>query len=173
MAEFDHTQQIRAAQIRLLYEQLPSALTATIVNAVILIAVLWEQIPHPLLIGWLVPILLFVAGRYALRRAYLRKAVQGEEALRWGRRYLYGVAANGLLWGIAGFFFFTPVSYIHQVFLAFVLMGMVTGGVSTLSAMRGAYLVFIIPVLLPYGMQLLRVEDGLHLAMAGMLVVYG
>jgi signal transduction histidine kinase len=172
MAEFNHTQQIRAAEIRLLYEQLPSALTATVLNAAILIAVLWNQIPLLLLIGWLVLIFLVVCIRYALGRSYLQKGIGDEEQPRWGRRYVYGVAANGLLWGVAGFFFFAPSSYVHQVFLAFVLMGMATGGMSTLSSMRGAYLVFMIPALLPYGMRLLIAGDMLHLAMAGMLVVY-
>src|SRR5688572_13720202 len=115
MAAFKHWQQIRAAEVRLLYEQLPSALTATIVNAIILIAVLWKQISQSFLIGWLLVILLVVCGRYALRRSYLRKQVGTEEARRWGRHYLYGVGANGLLWGFAGFFFFTDISYVHQV----------------------------------------------------------
>jgi signal transduction histidine kinase/ActR/RegA family two-component response regulator len=172
MAGFDHTQQIRAAEVKLLHEQLPSALTATIVNAAILIAVLWNQVSFPFLISWLVLILLVVGVRYALRQLYLRNGIGNEEPFRWGHRYLYGVAANGLLWGVAGFFFFIPSSYVHQVFLAFVLMGMATGGVSTLSPMRGAYLVFMVPTLLPYGIRLLIAGDGLHVAMAGMLVVY-
>jgi signal transduction histidine kinase len=172
MVGFNHGQKIRAAEVRLLYEQLPSALTATIVNALILIAVLWKEIFKPFLIGWLLVIFLVVCARYALRLSYLRKGVGSEEVLLWGRHYLYGVAANGLLWGFAGFFFFTAVTYIHQVFLAFVLMGMVSGGVSTLSPIRSAYLVFMIPALLPYGLRLFVAGGALHLAMAGMLVVY-
>jgi signal transduction histidine kinase/ActR/RegA family two-component response regulator len=172
MAGFNHAQQIRAAEVRLLYEQLPSALTATIVNAVILVAVLWKEIPHAFLIGWLLVILLVVCTRYLLRRSYLENRVGSEEALRWRRQCLYGVAANGLLWGFAGFFFFTAPSYVHQVFLAFVLMGMVSGGTSTLSSVRGAYLIFAIPALSPYGLRLFIAGGGLHLAMAGMLVVY-
>jgi len=172
MAGFRHAQQIRAAEVRLLYEQLPSALTATVVNAVILVAVLWKEISHPFLIGWLLLILLIVCGRYAHRLSYLRSHVGTEEAPRWGRQCLYGVAANGLLWGFAGFFFFTEHSYVHQVFLAFVLMGMVSGGTSTLSPIRGTYLVFMIPALLPYGLRLFVTGGGPHLAMAGMFVVY-
>jgi len=172
MAGFNHAQQIRAAQVRLLFEQLPSALIATVVNAVILVAVLWKEIYSPFLIGWLVVILLVVCARYALRLSYLRNGSSSEEDLRWERQYLYGVAANGLLWGFAGFFFFVSLTFVHQVFLAFVLMGMVSGGVSTLSPVRSAYLVFMIPALLPYGVRLFVHGGGLHLAMAGMLVVY-
>src|SRR5262249_5574710 len=62
--------------------------------------------------------------------------------------------------------------YVHQVFLAFVLMGMVSGGISTLSAFPGAYLLFAVPALLPYGARLLSAGGELHLAMAVMVVVY-
>ena len=167
-----HSREIQAAQVRLLYEQLPSALLATIINATILIAILWQVISPPALIGWWLVILALAGGRYRHRRTYLGNVSADSDAPGWERRYLYGVAANGALWGLAGFFFFTPQSFIHQVFLAFVLMGMASGSISTLSSSRKAYLVFLILALLPYGVQLVRLEDPLHLAMAGMLVLY-
>jgi signal transduction histidine kinase/ActR/RegA family two-component response regulator len=172
MVKFDHTQEIRAAQVNLLYRQLPSALLATIVNAFILVAVLRNEVSQAFLIVWLLVVLLVASGRYAQRRAYLLRSSATVESPRWRDRHLYGVVANGVLWGIAGFFFFTSHSYIHQVFLAFVLMGMVSGSVSTLSPVRGAYLVFLLPALSPYAVRLLRYGDELHLAMAGMLILY-
>ncbi len=167
-----HAAQVRSAEVRLLYEQLTSALTATIVNALILIAVLWKEISQPLLLGWFLIVFLLALGRYGHCRTYLRTPLEKADPRRWGRQYLYGVAVNSLLWGFAGFFFFTPLSYVHQVFLAFVLMGMVTGAVSTLSPVRGAYLIFMVPTLLPYGVHLAIAGGELHMAMAVMLVVY-
>jgi signal transduction histidine kinase len=172
MVTLDHTQEVQAAQVKLLYEQLPSALLATAINAAILIAVLWTEISPSLLIAWFVVTLLVAGARHLHRRAYVRSSPAIRDSARWGSKYLYGVAANGVLWGFAGFFFFTPQSYVHQVFLSFVLMGMVSGGVSTLSPVRGAYLLFLVPALLPYAAQLVAAGDTLHLAMAGMLVVY-
>jgi signal transduction histidine kinase/ActR/RegA family two-component response regulator len=169
---FDHRQEIQAAQVKLLFEQLPSALFATVVNATILIAVLWREVPQRLLVGWLLVVLFHVLARYGHRRAYLRSTSSTAESLRWARQYLCGVAGNGLLWGSASFFFFTSHSYLHQVFLAFVLMGMVSGAISTLSTFRGAYLLFVAPALLPYGVQLLSAGGKLHLAMAAMVVIY-
>src|SRR5262245_46299023 len=105
MAGFDHRQEIRAAQVRLLYEQLPSALIATIVNAAILTAVLWKEIYLPLLLGWLALILLVALGRELLRRSYMRSASADGHSHAWGNFYIYGVAANATLWGIAGLVF--------------------------------------------------------------------
>jgi hypothetical protein len=148
---FDHTREIRAAQVRLLYEQALTALVASGVNAAILVAVFWGEVPNSFLIVWLFLVFVVGSGRYQLRRAYLRDQSASADSLRWGRHYIYGVAANGALWGMAGFFFFTERSYFHQTFLAFVLAGMVCGGISTLSSVRGAYLAFLIPALIPYG----------------------
>jgi signal transduction histidine kinase/ActR/RegA family two-component response regulator len=171
MMEFDHAQEIRAAQVRVLHEQAPSALTATITNAVILVAVLWREVTHSFLIGWLIAGVLVSAVRYLEVRAFLR-AEASEASPRWRHQYLYGVALNGVLWGFASFFFFASSSYVHQVFLAFVLVGMVSGGVATLSPLRGAYLVFLIPALFPYAVRLVSAGGELHFAMAGMLVIY-
>jgi signal transduction histidine kinase len=172
MTGLDHSREIRAAQVRLLYEQLPSALLATIVNATILIAILWREVSPAALMGWCLVVLAVALGRYGHRRSYLGSPSANTDSLDWERRHIYGVAANGALWGLAGFSFFTPHSYVHQVFLAFVLMGMASGSISTLSSSRRAYLVFLMLALSPYGVQLLRAGDPLHLAMAGMLVLY-
>jgi hypothetical protein len=71
MIGFDRKQEILSAQVRLLYEQLPSALFATIVNAAILVAVLWTEVYPPFLVGWLLAVLLVASVRYAQRRTYL------------------------------------------------------------------------------------------------------
>jgi signal transduction histidine kinase len=172
MAELPYSREIRSAQVRLLYEQLPPALLATIVNATILIAILWSVIFPGALAGWWAVVLATALSRYRQRRSYLGSASADRDAPDWERRYLYGVAANGALWGLAGFAFFPLHSFAHQVFLAFVLMGMASGSISTLSSSRRAYVVFLTLALLPYGVQLVRAGDQLHLAMAGMLVLY-
>ena len=169
---FDQRQDIRAAQVRLLYEQLPPALYATIVNTVIIFVVFWKQIDRPFLIAWALAILAVVLIRYSFRRTYLRKPPENAETLSWGYRYIYGVAANASLWGIAGFSFFTPDSFVHQIFLAFVLMGMISGSISTLSSLRGAHILFISFTVLPYAARVVSVGDALHLAMTGMMGVY-
>src|SRR5215470_9250886 len=165
MTGFDHKKEIRAEQVRLLYEQLPFALFATVVNGAILITVLRNEIPYPLLVGWFLAIVLVSLGRFVHRRAYKGSLSASSESLRWGRQYLWLVATNGALWGFASYFFFTPDSYGHQVFLAFALVGMASGGISTLSSARGAFLLFMIPSLVAYGLRLMTAGGELHLAM--------
>jgi signal transduction histidine kinase len=167
-----HVQEVRAAQIRLLYQHTPSALIATIVNAGIMVFVLWRQLPGLWLIGWLLAVGLMVLGRFGLLHAYVSAHPASTESCRWEHRYLFSVALNGVLWGIAGFFFFIGHSDVHQLFLAFVLAGMAAGSITTLSAVRGAYLVFLVPALLPYAVRLVGYGGEVHLAMAAMLLLF-
>jgi signal transduction histidine kinase/ActR/RegA family two-component response regulator len=170
--ELNHTLEVRAAQIELLYRQAPSALIATLVNAGILALVLRKEIATPRLAGWFLAVAVLVLGRTWQRRRYFMAHPSPADSLRWGRRYLFGVAVNGVLWGYAGFFFFTADGYAHQLFLAFVLGGMAAGAVSTLAPLRGAYLAFLVPALLPYMVRLLIYGGELHLAMAAMVVLF-
>jgi signal transduction histidine kinase len=167
-----HAQEISASQIELLYKQLPSALIATAVNAAILALILWREVSPLLMIGWLLAIGALVAVRYRLLRAYVQAQPTSADSLRWAQFFLFGVVANGLLWGSAGFFLFVEHSYVHQIFLGFVLAGMIAGAMSTLSPFRGAFLAFLLPALLPYTVQVLRQGGDVHFAMGGMLLLF-
>ena len=86
----------------------------------------------------------------------MRSTSRGAESMRWGRHFLFGVAANGVLWGFAGFSFFNAHNDVHLISLAFVLLGMASGSAATLAPIRSAYGVFTIPALLPFGARLDR-----------------
>lgn len=167
----DYAQEVRAAQIRLLYEQASSALIATVINAAILAAAFWKTLPRPCLIAWFSACALVAMVRHGLHRTYARRNPAAAESSRWGRLYLLGVALNGALWGFAGYFFF-PESPWHQLLLAFVLGGMVSGSIATLSPLRHAFLAFMVPTLLPYGVRLAESGNEVHLTMGGMLLLY-
>ena len=168
----NHVREVRAAQIRLLYAQAPSALIATIVNAAILVFVLWNQVSKSSLLGWFLVCMFVVLGRFWLRRSYLLSSPTTAESRRWERRFVMGVGINGILWGFAGFFFFVGQSHVHQLFLAFVLAGMASGCIATLSSVRYVYPMFLVPALLPYMVRLLGVGGEMYLAMGGMLLLY-
>jgi signal transduction histidine kinase/ActR/RegA family two-component response regulator len=168
----DHAREVRAAQIRLLYEQTPWALIATLANAAIVVLVLWSRFSKFWLLGWFIVCILAVLGRFWLGRSYLLSRPMAAASPRWGRRFLLGVTVNGMLWGFAGFFFFVEQSYAHQLFLAFVLAGMTSGAIATLSPVRNAYLMFLVPALSPYMARLVGVGGEVHLAMGGMLLLY-
>ena len=78
-----------------------------------------------------------------------------QQVRRWRNRFLAGAAASGLLWGAAGSFLFPEHSLPHQVFVSFVVAGMIAGAVGTLSAVTWAFALFAVPALLPIVVQFL------------------
>jgi diguanylate cyclase (GGDEF)-like protein len=84
-----------------------------------------------------------------------------------------GACAAGLLWGSAGFFLFHPSSIPHQVLLAFVLGGMVAGGIPLLAFLGLAYPCFAIPMVLPIAYRMLAAGDEVHVIMGLMILVFG
>lgn len=168
----DHAAELVAAQVRLLFRQSSSAFFATSVNAAILAFVLSGKVSDARLIGWLVALVLLTLARFGLVRAYHRANPPPAESARWGRRFVLGVLLAGLTWGTAGGLFFVEQSLLHQFFLAFVLGGMVAGGMSTLSSYRGAYSAFVGPAAIPYALRTIVYGGEVHVAMGVMFLLF-
>lgn len=167
-----YREEVRAEQVRMLYAQLPSALAGTGIVGVFVVVVLWGAVPHAWLVPWLSLLALTIVGRTALRRAYYRAAPGAEHALTWGRRFVGGALVSGVIWGAAGIFPVRQGAALEELFLLFVLAGLAAGGMSTLSTYRGAYMAFLLPAIVPFGMKLLLREGDMYVAMGAMLVIF-
>ncbi len=163
-----------AGEIDQCFRHLPISLVAHTANSLILVAVLWGAVGERRLLAWLGAVLLVAAARYMLWRSYgdPRRAgrISGET---WRRLAVAGACAAGVAWGSAGIILFHPESFPHQVFLAFVLGGMVAGGIPLLSSIKSAYRCFAIPVLLPITLQFMAHGDRIHLIMGLMILIFG
>lgn len=163
-----------SALIEQAYQQLPIALVVSLVNALLLTGVLWGAIEKATLLIWLVCLVSVTAFRFRTQHAFLDPLRRGrvDDAV-WRRDFVTGACAAGLVWGGAGIFLFHPSSFTHQVFLAFVLGGMVAGGVPLLSPLKDAYPCFAIPIVLSTTFSMLLIGDRVHLIMGLMILVFG
>jgi diguanylate cyclase (GGDEF)-like protein/PAS domain S-box-containing protein len=167
-----HALEIRAEQTRLLYDQLSSALIATLVVGGLVGYVLWDQVSRPWLVMWLVALGVTTAVRVWLLRSYVRTHPPASEAPRWAHRFIIGTTSAGVIWGLVGLFSFHTSSVVHEVFIAFVLAGLSAGGMTTLSSFRGAYLAFLAPAIAPYAIRLTLQKGEMYLAMGSMLFMF-
>jgi len=167
-----HLQQLHAEQIRLLFEQLPSALIATTIVGGLVAYVLWGDVPRLWLATWLLGLAVTTLARVWLLRAYFRAKPPASEVGHWGRRFLAGVVVSGVIWGVAGVFPVSPDDFIKEMFLVFVLAGLAAGGMSTLSSFRGAYAAFLVPAILPFAIKILLQEGDVFVAMSSMLMLF-
>ncbi len=159
---------VRAEQIKLLYTNAPLGLAVTALNATLVTILQWNVIGHAVLIAWITYMMTLSAMRFLLVRRYRRSSATHLNGDHWETWIVTGVALSGIGWGAAGIFLFPEESLKHQVFLAFVLGGMMAGAATVLSASRGALLAFMIPVGLSITLSFLGEGGEVHLAMGTM-----
>jgi len=146
----NHSIALLAEQIRLLYFQTNKALIASLLVSFACIFILWDHISQPILLGWFSAICLLTFARFLLAVTYFRKNPDNEASLQWGHYFLVGIGLSGILWGVAGGAFFVSDNMQYQLFLAYILGGMIAGAMAALSSYPGAFALFTIPAIAPY-----------------------
>ena len=163
---------LAAEQVQLVYGQVHVAMLGTSICALVTTAVLWSEVNHGLLLGWLGANLLVAALRVLLGWRYRRDVSGAESAARWRRLYYLGVAVSGILWGLGGVALFPPHSIDHQVFLIFMAGGLAAGSVATYAALPGMAATFFVPALVPVTVRFFLQDGTVALSMGGMGLVY-
>ena len=158
--------QVLAAQVRLLYGNANLGVGVTLVATSILGRLQWEVVAHPIVLSWCLYMFLVAAGRFTLVRCYWRSAPSSLETRRWRAGAAVGAGLAGAGWGAAGILLYPEAQLVNQVFLVFILGGMMLGGASILAARPEAYLAFLVPAGLAPAARLALQGDEAHLAMA-------
>lgn len=159
-------------RVRMLYDQAPPGLAATVVNGIILVAVLWDVQSPRLLSVWLGVLLLITAWRVGLWLAF-RRARSGTTDYRiWLRRFAVGAFAVGACWGAAGTVLFPVQLPAYQMFVLTVLAGMSAGAVPLLSSIWIVYAGYAVLMLLPTVGWLFLQEGRVQTYIALMVLLY-
>src|SRR3954470_11257960 len=125
---------VLADRVEQLYSQMWLGILMTFAIGAIATFELWENRLKELVLFWWIIVLFITASSAGLVYAYRRTvdhATQPEQWLRW-----LGIAAlaNGANWGFAGAVFFPSHADEQQVFLAFLLAGMMSAGIPVYAA---------------------------------------
>ncbi len=145
---------------------------ATVVNASILVFVLWEQILHWKLMLWLALIMLLSLVRILLNLKYSKTVDRNQHIHLWSCLHFSCIGISGILWGATAIVLFPSGSAAHQVFIAFILGGMVAGAVGVFSPIFPYFLVFSIPALVPIAIRFIAISDETHRIMGAMIALY-
>jgi signal transduction histidine kinase/CheY-like chemotaxis protein len=159
------SEQLLAAQLRLLYGNANLGVVVNIVAAAILGALQWGIVSRPTIIAWCLYITLVSIARYVFARRYRQASSTDTELSQWRGLFTVGVGFAGAGWGAAGVLLYPPGHLTNQVFLLFVLGGMMLGASSVLAPRREAYLTFLIPAGFIPAVRLFLDGDKTHLAM--------
>ena len=163
--------EVRAEQTRLLYSNAGTGTVVTFIAAPFLAYFQWGVIQHRVVLGWLLFTLIVSAGRFVLARRYWQTSPNGPDSGRWCAAFAVGAGIAGVGWGAAGILLWPEVR-LNQVFLVFVLGGMMLGGASLLAPRSEALLAFLLLTGLLPAMGLLSKGDEEHLAMGLLVTIF-
>ena len=135
---------LEAARVDALFSVSRPAYVATLINAVLVVAVLWEAFPRAQLFAWLCALALVTLVRMGMHRVYTSQAAAGRagDPLRWERRFVAGSLAAGALWACAPLFFFPQGDPLLQAALFFVGGGIVIGAAGVYAPSAAAFYSF-------------------------------
>lgn len=159
-------------QVKLLYLQATVSQTVAILSALVVAFILWPVADHAIVAVWLATMVVASVARLMLAWRFEHVSLNADSIQYWHNSFLIGVALSGCVWGSSAVLLFPENSVPHQLFLVFVLGGMTAGAVSALSSLQTAFLLFLVPTLVPITIRMLIVADEIHLAMGWMIAVY-
>ena len=140
---------IRAEEVRVVFQQAPPAQIISIVAVGVIALALWGVASHTRLLIWAAAIGVGVAGRVALGLAFRRRQPTLEEMPLWETRFVVSLALVSLVWGVGGWYVMPWDSPLHQALVYFYLMGMAGGAVATYSAHALAAVVAVFALMVP------------------------
>jgi signal transduction histidine kinase/ActR/RegA family two-component response regulator len=166
------TEQLLSAQLRLLYTNANLGGVVNILAATILGGLQWSLISRPVVIGWWLYIALVTVVRFVSARRYWQAPPSSTDLNKWRNSFTIGVGFTAAGWGAAGFLLYPPVHLTNQIFLIFVLGGMMLGASSLLAPRPEAFLTYLIPVGLAPAARLFLERDKTHFAMGLLAVLF-
>jgi hypothetical protein len=160
------------AQVAQLYRLAPASLVFAVVAASLVLWLLFEAIPRPLLLGWYAAGLLLNLARGMLVHLHKRATLRDARAQHWARLFWIGTLGNGILWGVCGTVLL-PRDQPELAFALIAILGVIPGiAFSSLSAIRSVYLAFVLPFLLPMAAMPLSDETTTAVVIGVATVVY-
>lgn len=164
--------QIGEAQVQLLYGNAGTGVTVTIVAAPVLAYFESRVVENSIVLVWLLYMLFVSGARFVLARRYSDATPKRTHTNRWAALFAAGAGLAGTGWGCAGILLYAETHLINQVFLIFVIGGMMLGGASLLAPRREAFLAFLIPAGILPAIRLMYEGDQEHIVMGLLAVLF-
>jgi len=141
---------VLADRVEQLYSQMWLGILMTFAVGAIATFELWEERLKELVLFWWSIVLFITAASAGLVYAYRRAADRASEPEQWLRWLGIAALANGANWGFAGAVFFPSHVDEQQVFLAFLLAGMMSAGIPVYAASWPAFAVYGLGIVAPF-----------------------
>ena len=163
---------VLADRVEQLYSQLPLGLVATLIVGAVTAYELRQGRYVELVLFWCGLVVLVTIARGALFWAYRISTDKLGEAAQWLRWLGISALANGVTWGYAAAVFFPSHADEQQVFLAFLLAGVMSGGIPMYAASWPMFAVYAAGIALPFAYVLATYGNRLFAEIALLVPVF-
>ena len=157
---------VLADRVEQLYGQMWVGLLGTFAIGAIATFEFWDQRLRELVLFWWGLVLLVTGASAALLFAYRKSQKRAEHPEQWLRWLGIAALAIGASWGFAGAVFFPSHTDEQQVFLAFLLAGMMAGGIPVYAASWPIYAVYAAGIVVPFTYVLATFGNRLFIEIA-------
>ena len=165
-------QEILLAQVRLLCANSYVGAIVTLIAAAILGRLEWTFVPHSVVVGWWIYMAMAAVVRYAVALRIRGSSTVLSQAPRWATIFAIAAGLAGAGWGGAGILLYPEGSLTNQLFLVFVVGGMMLGAASVLAPRPESFLAFLIPAGFGPAIRLLLRADQTHIFMGVLAAVF-
>ena len=148
-ADIDLLTRVKSDKLQLLYQQSAPAVFISLLNAVLLLGILWPVQQKTTLLIWFAALFCTAAARLFLFRRYHHANPQGSDVLVWETPYFVTLILSSIVWGFGSVFIMPTDSALHQVAVYSFLIGMSGGAISVYSAQREMTLATVAILLFP------------------------
>ena len=161
---------VRAEQLNIILNCLPSIMLANVCNALIFVVAVWPSPNLPLSLVWAATIICY-AFFYGIRRR--RKPVKPQSVSAYSiRRVVRNALLLGSLWAALPLFFFIGASAGEQLIITCLCAGMLAGGAFAFASVPVAAIVFTSPIFIASAVVIARSGDQAYFLVAMLMVVY-
>ena len=163
---------MRAAEIRLLYENASTGIAVTLVIASLLAYALWDTVPRPTIVGWLLFMVAISIARFVISQRYWRAAASDHDNSGWMTAFVVATALAATGWGNSVIVLSPAGPPLNEILVVFVVGGVMLGSASLLAARPEAFLTFLLPTGLTTSLWLFSRGDSEHVIMGLLGLVF-
>jgi len=147
----------------------------SLVGGSILVWVLYEEVPHYILISWYVILVMITVARGVLSFKFKQRILPLRPRLisRWYLLFLVGIVISGTVWGSAiVFLFHIEDNPALTMFLIFILLGLTASSAAIYAPSMLAFFLFTQPILIPLTINMAFQGESIYMFMAILSIVY-
>ncbi len=168
----DRSAAILRKKTELVYAAIGPSLIANMLAIMLLAAMLHKLVPHKILIGMSIAMVIVLGLRY-INYWQWKKATIGDDQLQhWANRYTLTLAMNGAIWTIYAAWVAQTGDIPLIVLSSFIILGIAVGGLANATLLRVVY-IFSGPPMFAFGITLLfqNIEYAITLGLATALQI--